>query len=286
MSNVDREMEMTAARDIVRVHVASINTRSATELCIRSMRRYAGARFELTVGDGLSTDGSLDILRRFERRGWLDLEVALGDEPRMHGEWLDLWLRTCPNRYCVFCDSDVEFLGEDWLADMLTLMNDTGCALVCAQFTPANSEYVHPVYDTPIQLGARPSPWLMLLDLEQVRDMPTSFLFHEEPATDTKPSTAYDVGGDFFRTLVDRELIWHAMPEPWLRKVHHFGGMSWGLPGGGGNPAFLKDAPQPKWVSRVRISGAQLKKRAIVRGRLERQRITSVRMDPRARSKP
>jgi hypothetical protein len=43
----------------VRVHVATINTAAVTELCIRTMRHTAGYPFDLVVGDGGSTDGSL-----------------------------------------------------------------------------------------------------------------------------------------------------------------------------------------------------------------------------------
>jgi glycosyltransferase involved in cell wall biosynthesis len=85
-----------ASNPDVRVHVPTINTAAVTELCIRTMRRRAGAPFELVVGDGGSTDGSLDVLRRFERDGWLTLEIAPGG--RTHAAWLDKWFAECPTR--------------------------------------------------------------------------------------------------------------------------------------------------------------------------------------------
>ena len=54
-----------------------------------------GGPFELVVGDAGSTDGSLAMLRDFEARGWLRLEVAAGG--RKHAEWLDLWLGRLPD---------------------------------------------------------------------------------------------------------------------------------------------------------------------------------------------
>ncbi|HEV7524946.1 MAG TPA: glycosyltransferase [Acidimicrobiia bacterium] len=254
----------------VRVHVASINTRSSTELCIRSMRESAGHPFDLVVGDGNSTDGSLAMLERFQQRGWLKLERA--DGPRMHGDWLDGWLKDCPTRYCVFCDSDMEFLAGGWLRDMVDEMTSTGAALVCAYFTPPNPDYVHPVFQNRMQLGPRPSPWLLLLDLDQVRDISSSFLFHEELSADGSPTIAYDVGGYFFHELVERGLPWRAMPESFLAKVHHFGGMSWGLPGGGGNRAFLTGDQKMTWVQTQRVRAQQIKKRARIRWHLERVR--------------
>jgi GT2 family glycosyltransferase len=68
--------------DDITVHVASWNTASATELCLRTMRRHAGHPFALVVGDGGSTDGSLAMLRDFAQRGWLELEVRAGAHTR------------------------------------------------------------------------------------------------------------------------------------------------------------------------------------------------------------
>ncbi len=263
----------------IRVHVASINTCSVTELCVRSMRKYAGIPFELVVGDGGSTDRSLEMLRGFEKRGWLDLVIDVTEPPRMHGQWLDRWLAECPRRYCVFSDSDVEFLGSGWLSDMLDVTVATGAAMVCAHFTPSDLHYLHPAYGVEMHLAARPSPWLMLVDVEQVRDGPecASFMFHEDAATSTSPAVYYDVGGYFFRELVERRLPWQAMPEAWLEKVHHFGGMSWGLPGGGGNRAFLADAPDLSWIRQQRVRARELRKRAEVRVHLEALRRSPTR---------
>ncbi|MGZ4735146.1 MAG: hypothetical protein ACXV8R_06035 [Acidimicrobiia bacterium] len=47
-------MTATPSPEVV-VHVASLNTAAATELCVRSMRHYAGHEFDLVVGDGGST---------------------------------------------------------------------------------------------------------------------------------------------------------------------------------------------------------------------------------------
>ena len=101
----------------VRVHIASINTARVTELCIRTMHRYAGYPFTLVVGDGGSTDGSLEMLRRLERQGWLELEVA--PNGRLRTEWLDHWFAECSERLAVFSDSDVEYLRPNWLREMV-----------------------------------------------------------------------------------------------------------------------------------------------------------------------
>src|ERR1700737_3559135 len=71
----------------VHVYVASYNTVEATELCIRSMREYAGYPFQLTVGESGSQDGSLTMLMRLKERGWLSLELAT--QRRIPSEWLE-----------------------------------------------------------------------------------------------------------------------------------------------------------------------------------------------------
>jgi hypothetical protein len=56
---------------VVRVHVASLNTRDATELCIRSLRKFAGDPLELVVGlpTRLAIFVHSDV--EFRRRAWL-----------------------------------------------------------------------------------------------------------------------------------------------------------------------------------------------------------------------
>ncbi len=99
----------------VQVHFASINTAGVTELCIRTMRHFAGYPFSLVVGDCGSTDGSIPMLQAFAARGWLELEIA--PDGRRHPDWLDQWLASCPTRYAVFCDSDIEFRRSGWSSD-------------------------------------------------------------------------------------------------------------------------------------------------------------------------
>jgi GT2 family glycosyltransferase len=118
-----------SAEDANRVvmHIASWNTARVTELCIRSMRHYAGLDFDLVVGDGGSTDGSVEMLRSFADRGWLELESVAGG--RKHAEWLDHWVETSAGRYAGFSDSDVEYLQPGWLDDLVNAATASNAAL-------------------------------------------------------------------------------------------------------------------------------------------------------------
>jgi glycosyltransferase involved in cell wall biosynthesis len=215
----------------VTVHVASLNTKRVTELCIRSMRHYAGRDFALVVGDAGSTDGSLAMLRRFEARGWLELEVAPGG--RKHAEWLDRWVADARTRYIGFSDSDVEYLEQGWLRDLVDTAERAGAALVCARMQWPPDTFDHPVTGAKRRLAPRPTPWLMLLDTEQVRGrVDASFAYVDVVDPDAYGGkVAHDVGADYFAALDAAGLTWAEMPPEWQSKFRHFGGLTW-LKGG------------------------------------------------------
>ena len=244
MSAADPGVEVT-------VHLASLNTRAVTELCIRSMREHAGMSFELVVGDCGSTDGSLEMLQRMEAEGWLRLEVA--PDGRRHPDWLDRWLAACTTRYLVFSDSDVEYLRPDWLRDMVTRARVTEAALVCGRMQHPPATFVHPKTGAARRLAPRPTPWLMLLDLEQVRGrVDASFRYEDVADPDAfGGKVAYDVGAAYFRELERAGLTWAEMPEAWQSHYRHYGGLTW-LGARGDGVALRKRAKQLVKLATVR----------------------------------
>jgi glycosyltransferase involved in cell wall biosynthesis len=248
-----------ASNTDVRVHVPTINTAAVTELCIRTMRRRAGAPFELVVGDGGSTDGSLDVLRHFERDGWLTLEIAPGG--RTHAAWLDKWFAECPTRYALFSDSDVEFHRDGWLHDMVETARRTGAALVATRIQARGGvEYRHPQTGARRILAERPEPWLMLVDIAQTRGVvETSFAYRDEIDPNTGRKIGFDIGAAFFRDLQQAGLTYAEMPPDFARAFTHYGSMSW---------KRLRDQKMPI-VHRAR----QLLKHARVRVNLTRARL-------------
>ena len=210
----------------IAVYVASINTARSTELCIRSMRRWAGYPFSLTVGDGGSNDGSLEMLRTFESRGWLRLEVVPGG--RSHAEWLDHWRAGCDAELAVFCDSDVEFRKAGWLRDLVAAASMRQAALVCAEMLPEARDFIEPVGGRRVRGAAQPAPWLLMIDPKQTSTVAVGFGFQKEE-TDRVPEgmIVYDVGSVFFRRITAAGLPWVVMPPSYRRKFHHYGGLSW-----------------------------------------------------------
>ena len=206
--------------------MASYNTAEATELCVRSMREHAGYPFQLTVGDGGSSDGTLERLRSMEARGWLRLEVA--PSGRQHAEWLDDWRRRWDADLAVFVDSDVEFRGRGWLRDLVAAAHLRQAALVCSELLPECPNFIEPVAGRSVRGTARPAPWLLMVDTRSTASVPVGFGFHKVE-TDAVPEgmVIWEVGGRFFEHVRASGLPWVVMPASYRRKFHHYGGLSW-----------------------------------------------------------
>src|SRR5687767_9480310 len=59
----------------VEVFIASFNTRDATELTIRSLLASDSSSYRIRVGDGGSTDGSVELLQGLAGAGLIDVEL-------------------------------------------------------------------------------------------------------------------------------------------------------------------------------------------------------------------
>jgi len=223
---VGTSVDTASTQRRVKVCVASFNTRRATELCIRSMRQFAGHPFELTVGDSGSTDGSIEMLRSFEARGWLSLEVA--PEGRKHGEWLTTWHHRAQGEYLVFVDSDMEFRRYGWLHDLVTTAERNGAAVVTGKMCRERPFEVEPVRLKTVRLASRPAPWLLLVDSQRTAGISESFSAQKE-ITDAVPEglIVYDVGARFFHSAVEQGFRCVEMPEEFRPAFHHYSGLSW-----------------------------------------------------------
>ena len=210
----------------ITIYVASFNTRDWTELCIRSLHQSADAPFRLVVGDSGSSDGSLETLTGMARHGWLELHHAR--EQRHHADWLDEWIATSPTSLALFCDSDVEFRRRRWLSGMVSRLLRTQAAMTCAEMIRECQDFVEPVGGKTVRLMPRPSPWLLLVDVERVRSLRCSFAFRAEP-TDEVPEglRAYDTGAYLYSHSVASGLRCEAMGRAFRRTYRHYGGASW-----------------------------------------------------------
>jgi hypothetical protein len=217
------DTSMTAPR--VEVFIASLDTCAATELTIRSLRSCDQSSYEIVVGDGGSTDGSVEMLKALEGYGWLRLELR-ADRWRHH-EWIEHRIASTEAGYLVFCDSDMEFRGARPVRDLVAMAQRTGAALVAAELCPSGPG-VEPFSGSPIVMAARPSAWLFLVAPARVRDLRQSFAFAFSPnGAAVAGGLGYDTGAAWFAELCDRQIPWAVMPGSFTRRFRHHAGLSW-----------------------------------------------------------
>lgn len=209
----------------VRVYIASWNTRTSTELTIRTARRLAGYPFELIVGDGGSGDGSVEMLRQLHDMGWLRLELERGG--RLHAEWLDRWTATCECDYACFVDSDVEFLQPGWLRSMVKAATEHDAHMVYSESLDGAKTFTVPRSGETVELTPRPAPWLFLVDAHAARTVQASFAERAVEVEGARYRRVYDVGAWFFLEARKSGLRMHLMDPAFRRVYRHFGGTSW-----------------------------------------------------------
>lgn len=209
--------------DPVAVYVASYNTRAYTELCVRSLHRFADRPFRLVVGDSDSRDGSSEMLSALERDGWLSLQSS--PSPRRHAVWLDEWLANADSEYLLFCDSDIEFRRRGFLAAMLKAARPAGVAIVSPGLL-ASGPYSDERLVT--QLMPRPIPWLMLVHAPSLRSLATSYEEFTEPSSDyPQGKRTFDVGGLLYHRALAAGMTQVSLGRRFALKFRHYGGASW-----------------------------------------------------------
>mgnify|MGYP001587111607 CR=1 FL=1 len=112
--------------------IVNYKTELLTKLCLRSIRKYTGARdYEVIVVDNDSADSSLDYLRRLK---WIRLFERTGQVMRSgswaHGTGLDVGLENAAGEYFIAMHSDSIVRREGWLDFLLAKIAeaDYACA--------------------------------------------------------------------------------------------------------------------------------------------------------------
>jgi hypothetical protein len=121
--------------------------------------------------------------------------------------------------------------------------------------------FVHPVTGAERRLAPRPTPWLQMLDVAQVRGVvEASFRYRDVDDPEAfGGKVAYDVGAAYFAALEAAGLPWAEMPSEWQPKFRHFGGLTWLKSGQSG--------------ATLRVRSRQLAKVGLVHAHLWRARI-------------
>lgn len=208
---------------LLTVYVASFNTVGYTELCIRSLHRYADVPFHLVVGDSESLDGSREMLQELADEGWLELQTS--PTRREHGHWLDDWLASARTEYVVFCDSDIQFLRSGVLSALVRAA-DSGAAIASERVLPGGhyQDWRAPTFVLP-----RPAPWLLIANAPALRSLDTSFV-RTIHLSDQHPEgqMTYDVGARLYERALEAGMRHESLGWRFRRRYRHFGNASWG----------------------------------------------------------
>lgn len=212
----------------VEVFVASLNTRAATELTLRSLLASDRSDFTILVGDGGSTDGSVLMLRELVDEFAGKIQLDLRPTGRQHHEWIEDRIAVSEADYVVFCDSDMWFRGQNPIRDLVSVAVETSAVMVAGEMCPAGPG-VEPVHGTPVLMAPRPGAWLFLVEPARVRVLESSFAFHiREARGDTRFEwVAYDTGALWFEELRERGLPWASLPGSFTRRFRHYAGLTW-----------------------------------------------------------
>jgi hypothetical protein len=205
--------------------IASYNTRAATELAVRSSRRFAGCPFDLVVGDSASRDGSREMLGKLERQGLLRL-VSVSN-PRRHAEWLDWFLGECATPVGVVIDSDIEFLEDNWLVDLVGFLVEHDAALVGSESTAESAAFTTPKGDVVHLMPRTAAPWVMAFDTAKLRALGGSFVEVREGEDSAGRPYVYDVAGYVQKLAREGGFPVLVMPASYRSRYRHFIGLSW-----------------------------------------------------------
>lgn len=198
--------------------IATINTATVTELCLRSIDVHdSGHPYQVVVGDCGSTDGTLLMLSRFRSRGVI-AKIEEAPDGRRHEDWLDHWVATATTPYLVFLDSDIEIRRDGWLAELHKARADTDAAL-------AGADLIAPFTlpdDPSITRAQRLAAHCLLVDVNKIRTLGRKF---GDPPGQRR---VYDVGAWIFDGLPDAGYTYAVMPRGWEGDaIRHWYAMSY-----------------------------------------------------------
>lgn len=135
--------------DPVDIIIGTFNRKAMTEKCLTYLNNRTKYPYRLFVVDNNSTDGTDEILRRFEKKGTIFHWVKMSKNVGIHMLW-NTGLGLVSSEYYCTADNDlyVPDLEPDWLDQMVRLIrNNPEYGAIAAQphtFLGARAPEVHP----------------------------------------------------------------------------------------------------------------------------------------------
>ena len=211
----------------VTVLIVSYNTMLATELTLRTLRQHTRyPNYDIWVVENGSTDGSLEVLREMQEEfGYTLIESK---EAKQHAHWLDYAMQHVETPYWVAVDSDMLFLGQDWLYDIIIrLESDPDLYLVGCEPVPGGVG-VEPVGGKIVEAGEHVATWLFGARTSLRDSIPYSFAFYKAGINDaTGLERVFDSGGKILAEMRKQGIRYDYMPVSFRTKYYHYGSLSW-----------------------------------------------------------
>jgi GT2 family glycosyltransferase len=122
---VVRVSEKSESYPSVSIVVVNFNGRELLKQCLLTLSKTDYSNYEIVVVDNASTDGSLtEIKRSFGSDP--HIKLVENSENVGHAEGCNIGAQLTKGRYLVFLDSDTEFKAENWLWELVKVMENDG----------------------------------------------------------------------------------------------------------------------------------------------------------------
>lgn len=122
---VVRVSEKSESCPSVSIVIVNFNGRELLKQCLLTLSRTDYCNYEIVVVDNASTDGSLtEIKRSFGSDP--HIKLVENSENVGHAEGCNIGAQMTKGRYLVFLDSDTEFNAENWLWELVKVMEKDG----------------------------------------------------------------------------------------------------------------------------------------------------------------
>jgi GT2 family glycosyltransferase len=125
----------------VSIIIVNFNGKELLKSCLKSLLTTNYPNFEIIIVDNASTDGSVESIKKLFSPGHY-IEIVENRENLGHAEGCNIGARVAKGRYLVFLDSDTEFRAEDWLRELIRVIeSDESIGLAQAKMVLAKDKH-------------------------------------------------------------------------------------------------------------------------------------------------
>ncbi len=125
----------------VSIIIVNYNGKELLEKCLESLLTTNYPNFEIILVDNASTDGSVELIKKLSASHPC-IKIVENHENRGHAEGCNIGAQVARGRYFVFLDSDTQLKTEDWLWELVNVMeSDESIGLAQAKVVLATDEH-------------------------------------------------------------------------------------------------------------------------------------------------